>query len=77
MTLTVEVPDNKAGFMLELLNSLPFVTVKPGKDAQIAARKAELKADLREAILELNEVLAGRKESRDAYELLAELDDEL
>jgi hypothetical protein len=45
------------------------------KKAQKEARKAELKADLRESILELNEVLAGSKESRDAYELLAELDE--
>lgn len=75
MKLTVEVPDTKAAFLLELLQSLPFVTVQQEKKAQKAARKAELKTDLREAILELNEVLAGRKESRDAYELLAELDE--
>jgi hypothetical protein len=76
VTLTVEVPDDKTDFMLELLNSISFVTVKPGKEAWVVARKAELKADLREAILELNEVLAGRKESRSVYDLLAELDAE-
>lgn len=74
MKLTLEIPDNKADFILELLSNLSFVTVKADKEAQKAARKAELKADLRESILELNEVLAGRKKSRDAYELLAELD---
>lgn len=76
MKLTVEIPDTKAAFMLELLQSLPFVTVRQEKKAQRAARKAELKADLREAILDLNEVLAGRKESRSVYDFLAELEAE-
>ncbi len=75
MKLTVEVPESKAAFILELLHSLPFVTVQEDKKARKVAQKAELMADVREAILELNEVLSGRKESRDAYELLAQLDE--
>ena len=74
MKLTVEIPDNKADFMLELLHNLPFVKVQQERKAKKAVQKAELMADMQEAITELKEVLAGRKESRDAYELLAELD---
>lgn len=79
MKLTVEIPDNKAGFMLELLHSLPFVKVQQEQQAKKAARKAELITDMQESISELKEVLAGRKEARSVYDFLNELkaDDEL
>ncbi len=76
MKLTVEVPDNKADFMLELLQNLPFVTVYQSRKAKKAAQKAELLADMQEAITELKEVLAGREESRSVYDFLKELEAE-
>ena len=72
MKLTVEVPDNKADFMLELLQNLPFVKVHQERKA----KKAALMADLQTAIAEVNEVMAGQKESRSVYDFLAELEKE-
>jgi hypothetical protein len=74
MKLTVEIPDNKADFMLELLNSLPYVKVLQDRKAQKAAAKAASIAEMKEAILELNEVLAGRRESRSVYDFLKEVE---
>ncbi len=73
MKLTVEVPDNKADFMLELLHNLPFVVIQRERRTKKAAQKAELIADITEAITELKDVLEGRKESRDVYDFLKEL----
>ena len=36
MKITLEVPDSRAGFLLELLRNLPFVTLR-GKAAKAAA----------------------------------------
>jgi len=74
MKLTLEIPDTKAAFMLELLHNLPFVTVQADKRAHKAAQRAELMADVREAVLELNDVLAGRKEARSVYEFIKEME---
>lgn len=76
MKLTVEIPDNKADFMLELLQNLPFVKVRQNRKTKIANQKAELIADMQEAVIELNEVLAGRKTSRSVYDFLEELEKE-
>ena len=36
MKITFEVPDSRAGFLLELLRSLPYVTLR-GQAAKVAA----------------------------------------
>lgn len=73
MKIELEVPDHRGPFVLELLHSLPFVKVKAQQKNRKAVAQAELRADLQEAIVELNEVLAGRKQARNAYDLLDEL----
>lgn len=68
MKVLVDVKDHKAAFLLELLNSLPFVKAKPLTDA-----KAEFLEDLREAVEEVKLIKAGKKKGRSAQELLDEL----
>ena len=57
---------------MELLRSLSFVKTKP-LPVGISNGKALFMAELSEAVEELNDVLAGKTQARDAYELLDEL----
>lgn len=79
MKLTVEIPDNKVDFMLELLQNLSFVSVQQDHQRTQRVGKAALIADVKEAIIELNEVLAGRRQARPIEDLINELaaEDEL
>ena len=73
MKLTVEIPDNKADFMLELLKSLSFVKVRRELTKEDALITDSLAADMQDSITELNEVLAGRKKARSVYDFLNEI----
>ncbi len=68
MKLLVEVKDNKAEFILELLNHFPFTRAKA-----ISPAKAQLLEDLREAVENLNLVKQGKLKARPAKELLDEI----
>ena len=57
---------------MELLRSLSFVKAKP-LPVGMSNEKSLFLAELGEAVEELNDVLVGKKQSRDAYELLDEL----
>ena len=43
MKITFEVPESRAGFMLELLRGLPYVTLR-GKAAEVSDETAHLMA---------------------------------
>jgi hypothetical protein len=68
MKLLVEVKENKAAFLLELLRNLPFVKATP-----ITAQKVEVLKGLRTAVEELKQVKAGKLTGRPVQELLDEL----
>jgi polyhydroxyalkanoate synthesis regulator phasin len=68
MKLIIEIKDNKAEFVMELLNSLSFVKAKP-----ISDEKAELMEEIKEAVENLNLVKKGKLKARSAKELLNEL----
>jgi hypothetical protein len=68
MKVLVDVKDNKADFIMELLNSFSFVKTK-----QISPAKAELMEDIKEAVENLNLVKQGKLHARPAKELLNEL----
>ncbi len=53
---------------MAVLNDLPYVKSKP-----LTPYKAKILEDLKEAVEEFNQVLAGKLEARDADELLNEL----
>lgn len=68
MKILLEVKDSKAGFLLELLNSLPFVKTKPLPDS-----KEQILTDLKEAVKEVNLAKQGKIKLKSAKELLNEL----
>jgi len=68
MKFVLDVKESKAEALMALLNDLPYVKTKP-----LTPYKAKVLEDLKEAVDELNLVLAGKLEARDADELLNEL----
>lgn len=67
MKFVLEVKESKAKMLMALLNDLPYVKTKP-----LTPYKAKVLEDLKEAVDELNLVLSGKLEARDANELLNE-----
>ncbi|RIV18446.1 hypothetical protein DYU11_28120 [Fibrisoma montanum] len=72
MKIVLEIPDDKVSFMMELLRSLSFVKAKP-LPVGTSDEKALFFSELGEAVEELNQVLSGKAQARDAYNLLDEL----
>lgn len=68
MKVLIDVKDNKADFILELLNNFSFVKTK-----QISPAKAELIEEIKEAVENLNQVKQGNLKARSVKELLNEL----
>ena len=68
MKFVLEVKDDKTAILMDLLNDLPYVKITP-----ITPYKAKVLEDLKEAVVEMNLVLSGKLEARDADDLLNEL----
>jgi hypothetical protein len=68
MKVLLDIKDGKVSFVLELLNSLSFVKVKPLSD-----EKAELMSNIKEAVEELNLIKQGKLKGIPAKDLLNEL----
>lgn len=68
MKFVLEVKESKAAALLTLLNDLPYVKTKP-----LSPYKAKVLEDVMESVDEMNQVLSGKLEARDADELLNEL----
>ncbi|MEI6059542.1 MAG: hypothetical protein WCR72_02485 [Bacteroidota bacterium] len=68
MKVLLEIPDHKAAFFMELLNSFSFV-----KAQTISPEKAQLLTELKEAVDNMNLVKEGKLKARSAKELLHEL----
>ncbi len=68
MKLLLEIKDEKAGFVMELLNNFKFVKTKI-----LTPAGAQLLQELKEAIDEMNEIKAGKKKARNAEDALKEL----
>jgi len=68
MKFVLEVKESKAANLMALLNDLPYVKTKP-----LTPYKAKVLEDVKEAVDEMNQVLAGKIEARDADDLLNEL----
>ncbi len=68
MKLLIEINDNKAAFILELLKNFSFVKVKP-----ITSEKALLIEELKEAVENVHLVKQGKLKARPLNELLNEL----
>ncbi|MDX2001488.1 MAG: hypothetical protein SFW35_03600 [Chitinophagales bacterium] len=68
MKLLLDINDNKAAFLLELLQSYPHVKVK-----SITPAKAFFLEELNEAVEYLNDVKIGKKQARPIKDLLDEI----
>lgn len=68
MKFVLEVKESKVELLMALLNDLPYVKTKP-----LTPYKAKVLEDVAEAVEELNLVLSGKLEAKDANDLLNEL----
>ena len=67
MKVLLDIKEEKVPFIMELLKNFKFVKTKK------LTKKKDIRKDIKEAVKELNLVLAGKKQARDAKELLDEL----
>ena len=68
MKAVLDIKDGKSLFVMELLNNLPFVKVKP-----ITSEKALLLSEISEAVDTVNLVKKGKTSVRPAKALLDEI----
>jgi hypothetical protein len=68
MKVLIDIPDNKAASVLEVLNSISYIKARPLTDA-----KAMLLEEIREAVEEMKLIKAGLKKARNAEDFLNEL----
>ncbi|MBY0424622.1 MAG: hypothetical protein K2Q22_03210, partial [Cytophagales bacterium] len=68
MKVLLDIKESKAAFVLELLQSLSFVKVKPLSD-----EKAQLIGEIRQSVEELKQVRSGKLKARPVEDLLNEL----
>lgn len=74
MQLTIQLPDTKAAFFMELIESLDFVKViADGNTTESDPSREEIKAEIRQAVIEMNLVRQGKMKSRPVEDLLNEL----
>lgn len=68
MKVILDIEDKKAPALMEILKELKFVKTKT-----ITPAKAQLLSELKEAVDEMNQIIDGKKKSRSAEDVLAEL----
>ena len=68
MKAVLDIKDDKASFVMELLGNFSFVKVQP-----ITNEKALLLQEIREAVDYVNLVMKGQLQARPAKELLNEI----
>jgi len=68
MKVLLDIQDDKASSLMEVLESLPYVETK-----QLTDTKAELMSDIRESVEEMKLIKAGKKQARDVKDFLNEL----
>ena len=68
MKILLEVNNNKAAFILDMLRQYFFVKTKP-----IVSEKDKLKEDIKEAVEELKLILEGKIKALNAEDVINEL----
>jgi hypothetical protein len=68
MKVLLDIKESKAVHLLEVLKELPYVKTK-----QLTDTKAQLMSEIREAVEEMKQIRAGKKQARDAEDFLNEL----
>jgi len=69
MKVLLDIKDEKAAFIMELLQNFKFVKAKP-----LTKEKAEALEGLKVAVEEVNELKAGKKEGQPLSDFLNELE---
>ena len=65
MKVLLDIPDNKASSLMDVLKSISFVKAK-----QLTDSKALLMEEIREAVEEMKLIRAGKKKARNAEDFL-------
>jgi hypothetical protein len=68
MKILLDIPDNKASSLMEVLKSISYVKAKTLTDA-----KALLMEEIKDAVDEMKLIRAGKKKARNADDFLNEL----
>ncbi len=68
MKILLEIPDNRAVSLMNVLRSISYVKAKP-----LTESKARLLSDIKDAVDEINLIKAGKKKARNAEDFLNEL----
>ena len=68
MKILLDIPDNKAASLMDVLKSISYVKAKPLTD-----KKAVLMKEIREAVEEIKLIRDGKKKARNAEDFLNEL----
>jgi hypothetical protein len=68
MQVLLSIPDVKAPFLMDVLQHISYVKVKPLTD-----EKALLLTDIREAVEEMRQIKSGKKHARNMEDFLNEL----
>jgi hypothetical protein len=68
MKILLDIPDNKASSLMDVLKSIPYVKAKPLTD-----EKARLMREIRQAVEEMKLIRAGKLKARSVEDLLNEL----
>ena len=68
MKVLLDIKDDKAAFIMELLENFKFVKSEP-----LTPYKAEILKGIKEAVVEVNQVKAGKAKSRSLNDFLNEL----
>jgi hypothetical protein len=68
MKVILDIKDNKAAFVMELLKNLPFVKAK-----LLTPYKEEVLQGIKEAVEEMKLIKAGKLKARNAEDFLDEL----
>jgi len=68
MKVLLDIPDNKAASLMDVLKSISYLKAKP-----ITEAKALLLEELKEAVEEMKLIKAGKKKARNADVFLNEL----
>ena len=61
MKILLDVPDNKASSLLEVLNGISYIKTKP-----LTETKSWLMSEIKEAVEEMKLIRSGKKKARNA-----------
>jgi len=75
MQITLTIPDQKADSFLDVLRHISYVKIQPSdvpRNRSVSQEEEEFYEGLKDAIHEVNEAIAGRKQLRTLEEFLDE-----